>query len=117
MPSMKPSIGQRDNISLDDVCNLLTKRKTGEDDLGQPIFTEKPFMIFCSKLSITRAEFSSAGQFGHKPDMMLVVDSDSYDKEQHLEYYGKKYGIYKSFMRNDGFTELYCELNAGDVNG
>ena len=117
MPSMKPSIGHRDNISLDDVCNLISYVKTGEDSLGQPITTEKPFMIFCSKLSIVRAEFNSAGQLGHKPDMMLVVDSDSYDKEQHLEYYGRKYSIYKSFMRNDGFTELYCEVNAGDSNG
>jgi SPP1 family predicted phage head-tail adaptor len=114
MPTLKPSIGQRDNISLDDVCNLLSKQKTGEDDLGQPIIKEKPFLIFCSKLSITRAEFNSAGQLGHKPDMMLVVDSDSYDKEQHLEYYNTKYSIYKSFMRADGFTELYCEVNASD---
>jgi SPP1 family predicted phage head-tail adaptor len=114
MPSMKPSIGQRDNISLDDVCNLLSLEKTGEDNLGQPIMKEKPFMVFCSKLSIVRAEFSTAGQLGHKPDMMLVVDSDSYDKEQHLDYYGKKYSVYKSFQRADGFTELYCEVNAGD---
>jgi SPP1 family predicted phage head-tail adaptor len=114
MPSMKPSIGQRDNISLDDVCTLLSKMKTGEDELGQPIYKETPFLTFCSKLSIVRAEFSSAGQLGHKPDMMLVVDSDSYDGEQHLQYYEKKYGVYKAFMRNDGFTELYCEVNAGD---
>jgi SPP1 family predicted phage head-tail adaptor len=113
MPSLKPSIGNRDNISLDDVCNLLSSTST-KDDLGQAIIEEKPFMIFCSKLSITRAEFNSAGQMGHKPDMMLVVDSDSYDKEKHLDYYGKKYGIYKSFQRADGFTELYCEVNAGD---
>ncbi len=114
MPSMKPNIGDRNNISLDDVCNLLSFEKIGEDDLGQPITIEKPFMVFCSKLSIVRAEFNSAGQLGHKPDMMLIVDSDSYDKEQHLEYYGKRYSIYKSFMRADGFTELYCEVNADD---
>jgi predicted RNA-binding protein associated with RNAse of E/G family len=46
--------------------------------------------------------------------MILVVDSDSYEKEKLLEYQGKKYGIYKSFMRQDGFTELYVEVNAGD---
>jgi SPP1 family predicted phage head-tail adaptor len=113
MPSMKSSIGNHNNISLDDVCNLLSITST-KDSLGQPIKTEKPFMVFCSKLSITRAEFNSAGQLGHKPDMVLVVDSDAYDKEKLLEYQNEKYNIYKSFMRQDGFTELYVEVNAGD---
>ena len=114
MASLKPSIGNRDNISIDDVCNLLSQVTTGADDLGQPIIEEKPFMIFCSKLSITRAEHATAGQLGHKPDMLLLVDSDSYDAEKSLDYYGKKFNVYKSYMRNDGFTEIYCEVNAND---
>jgi SPP1 family predicted phage head-tail adaptor len=113
MPSLKSSIGNRDNISLDDTCNLISQTST-KDELGQPILSEKPFLIFCSRLSITRAEFNVAGQQGHKPEMMIVVDSDSYDKEKKLEYQGKNYNIYKSYMRNDGFTELYCEVNAND---
>ena len=71
-------------------------------------------MCFCSKLSITRQEFNVAGQQGHKPEMMLVVDSDSYDQERKVEYQKKKYDIYKTFPRSDGFTELYCEVNAND---
>jgi SPP1 family predicted phage head-tail adaptor len=113
MPSLKSSIGNRDNISLDDICNLLSQTST-KDELGQPIISEKPYMVFCSKLSITRAEFNVAGQQGHKPEMMLVVDSDAYDNEKKLEYQNKKYAIYKTFMRVDGFTELYCEVNAND---
>jgi len=98
---------------LDDVCNLLSQTST-KDDLGQPIISEKPYMVFCSKLSITRAEFNVAGQQGHKPEMMLVVDSDAYDNEKKVEYQNKNYAIYKTFMRVDGFTELYCEVNAND---
>jgi len=74
MPSLKSSIGNRDNISLNDVCNLIIQVTSGKDDLGQPILEERTFMVFCSKLSITRAEFNVAGQQGHKPEMMLVVD-------------------------------------------
>jgi SPP1 family predicted phage head-tail adaptor len=113
MPSLKSSIGNRDNISLDDSCILLSQTST-KDDLGQPIISEKPYMVFCSKLSITRAEFNVAGQQGHKPEMMIVVDSDSYEREKKLEYQGKRFNIYKTFMRIDGFTELYCEVNAND---
>ena len=75
MPSMKTSIGNTNLISLDDVCNLLSPVTTGKDDLGQPVIEEKPFMVFCSKLSITRAEHATAGQHGHKPEMILIVDS------------------------------------------
>ena len=67
-------------------------------------------MVFCSKLSITRAEFNSAGQLGHKPEMMLVVDAEAYDNERYLEYQNKKYSIYKTFQRVDDYTELYCEV-------
>ena len=113
MPSLKSSIGNNQFISLDDTCNLISITST-KDDLGQPIITEKPFMIFCSKLSITRQEFNVAGQQGHKPEMMLVVDSDTYDQERKVEYQEKKFDIYKTFARSDGFTELYCEVNAHD---
>jgi hypothetical protein len=113
MVSLKSSIGNKSFPSLDDVCTLLSLTVT-KDSLGQFIKTEKPYLIFCSKLSITRAEFSSAGSVGHKPEILLVVDSDSYDDEKALEYHNKKYSIYKSFQRVDGFTELFCEVKQGD---
>lgn len=112
MPSFKSAIGNPRNISLDDVCYLLSITTT-KDEINQFITSEKSYMIFCSKLSITRAEFSTAGNLGFKPEMMLVVDSDSYDNEKLLEYEGKKYSIYKTFQRIDGFTELYCEVKIG----
>jgi hypothetical protein len=114
MPSMKSNIGNKDQISLDHFCNLLQSKIIGKDPIGQPIISEKPFMVFCSKLSITRAEHSTAGQLGFKPEMLLVVDSDSYDQEKHVEFEGKRYSIYKTFMRMDGFTEIFCEVDAND---
>lgn len=109
MPSFKSAIGNHLNISLDDVCNLITITTT-KDELNQFIRSETKYMVFCSKLSITRAEFSSSGLLGHKPQILLVVDSDSYDDESAVEYNQKKYDIYKTFQRQDGFTELYCEV-------
>jgi hypothetical protein len=115
MPKFKGAIGDPNNISLDDVCYLLSITTT-KDELNQFRPVEKPCMVFCSKLSIVRSEFSTAGQLGFKPDMMLIVDSDSYDQEKLLEYDKKKYSIYKTFQRIDGFTELYCEVKTGDSN-
>ena len=113
MASIKSAIGNPKYISLDDACNLI-QTFSSKDDLGQAILAEKSYMIFCSKLSITRAEFNSAGSAGHKPSIMLIVDADSYENEKYLEYQGKKYSIYKTFGRKDGFIELYCEEKLGD---
>lgn len=113
-PSFKSTIGNRQFISLDDVCYLIQSSTSSYDDLGQPMILEKQLMVFCSKLSITRAEYNTAGNLGFKPDMMLIVDSDSYGNEKLLEYSGKKYSIYKTFQRTDNFTELYCEVKSGE---
>ena len=51
-------------------------------------------------------EFNVAGQQGHKPDMILIVDSDSYDNEKKVQYQKKKYDIYKTYMRSDGFHRI-----------
>lgn len=109
----KSSIGNPTFVSLDDVCNLISI-SSQQDDIGQPIITETPYMIFCSKLSITRAEFNSAGNMGHKPAMLLIVDAESYQNEKYLDYENKRYSIYKTFQRIDGFLELYCEVKTGD---
>lgn len=112
MPFLKSSIGNHTNISLDDICNLISVTTT-QDAIGNFIASEKTFMVFCSKFSITRAEFSTAGQAGYKPDLMLVVDADAYGNEKLLEYQEKRYSIYKTFQRVDGFIELYCEVKTG----
>ncbi len=108
MPSLKSNIGRKEYISLDDVCSLISVTSIN-DDLGQPIETETERQIFCSKLRVSRAEFTAAGQLDHKPQMTIVVDSDEYDHEEVLTYNGKKYSIYRTYMRVDGFTELFCE--------
>jgi hypothetical protein len=113
MTSFKSSLGNPKHISLDHVCNLISINTT-KDELGQFIKNEIPEQVFCSQLSITRNEFSVAGQLGKKPEKMIIVDSDIYDNQSLLEFEGIKYSIYKSFRRIDGLTELYCEVRSGD---
>lgn len=112
MPRIKSAIGSPSLVSLDDVCTLIKVTST-KDDLGQSILHDTPYMVFCSKLSITRAEFNSAGNQGFKPDIMLIIDADSYDNEKYVDYYEKRYNIYKTFQRSDGFLEIYCEVKTG----
>ena len=112
MPSLKSSINK--GVSLDDVCYLITSEST-EDDLGQIIegeTTER--LIFCTEKSISRAEFNAAGQQGTKPAIELIVDSDEYDRESKVKFEDTVYSIYRSFRRDDGNTELYCEVKSND---
>lgn len=113
MQHLKNSIGNNVHVSLDQVCELITINST-QDDLGQFLKIELSNTVFCSDLSITRAEFSNAGQLGLKPSKLLILDSESYDNEGIVKYQETKYSVYKTFMRNDGFTELYLEARAGD---
>lgn len=113
MPDFKSSIGNREHISLDHVCKLISFTTT-RDKIGQQIRSKQSRNIFCSKMSITRAEFNTAGNLGHKPTIMFIVDGDEYSKEQYLEFEGEQYSIYKTFQRADNFIELYCEVKAGD---
>ncbi|MED4052939.1 hypothetical protein P4654_02035 [Niallia taxi] len=120
MPSLKSSLGNRNAVSLDDVCILISTLKT-QDELGQDDLTEFPRQIFCSKLSVNRAEFLAAGQLNFKPEMTIIIDSDEYEGEKSLRYEedglltdkSPKYRIYRDYRRPDGFTELYCEVRTG----
>lgn len=113
MPSLKASIGDNHNISLDDACELIAV-ESPLDELGQPGDpVEMPRTIFCSQIGVSRAEFSAAGQLGMKPDLVLVVDSDEYDGEEKIAYNGKRFAVYRDYQRSDGFTELYCEVRSG----
>lgn len=113
MPSLKSSLGNNEHISLDDVCFLISYT-TVKDELGQLIEEqESERQIFCSELSVSRAEFSAAGQHNRIPQCTIVVDSDEYDQERTVKHDNKKFTVYRTFMRSDGLTELYCEVRAG----
>jgi SPP1 family predicted phage head-tail adaptor len=112
MPSLKSTVGNNKYISLDDACFLIKVTST-PDELEQQIENEIERQVFCSKLNVSRAEFLAAGQLKFKPQMTIVIDSDEYDQEKSLKYEDKKYSIYRTFMRTDGYTELFCEVRAG----
>lgn len=112
MPSLKPSIGNNEHISLDDVCFLISKTYI-EDDIGQEIEVPVERQVFCSEIGVSRQEFSVAGQLGLKSKKTIVVDSDEYDQEATLMFEETRYSVYRDFRRPDGYTELYCEVRAG----
>lgn len=84
------------------------------DEIGQPIPIEEVIEILCHIESIGQSEFFSAGQNGINADLRIVTQSVNYNNEQIIEYNGQRYGIYRTFRRNDSDEiELYCEWKGG----
>lgn len=84
------------------------------DYIGQPIPVEIPVEILCHIESVGQREFFSAGQNGINSDLKIVTQAVNYENEQIIEYNGQRYGIYRTFRRNDSDEiELYCEWKGG----
>ena len=99
-------------ITLD----LITKTYT-TDTMGQKIATEKTETVFATLQSISRAEwtsYSSTGRSGLVPAYMATVFMGDYNGQSIAEYNGERYGIYRTYERDDELVELYLEKKAGN---
>lgn len=99
-------------ITLD----LITKTYT-TDTMGQHIATEKTETVFATLNSISRAEwtsYSSTGRSGLVPAYMATVFMGDYNGQSIAEYNGERYGIYRTYERDDEQVELYLEKKAGN---
>lgn len=106
------------SFSLDNVCYLLSYLKPKQDDIGQYIPLEIiKTLCFCAEGSIYSDEFFSAGQQGIKPQIKLIVDSESYNGETDVLYNDIKYSVYRIYVRQDGYTEIYLTKKLGDGVG
>lgn len=100
--------------SLDNVCYLISYTAPHQDEIGQCIPSEKlKTLCFCAEGSIYSEEFFKAGNNGIKPQVKLIVDSESYSGEEEVIYNDKLYFVYRQFPRQDGFTELYLNYKLG----
>lgn len=112
MPSLKQAINNGQHISKDDVCFLMSSTII-VDELLQEIEITLPELVYCAPVSIGQREFSVAMQAGLKAQLTLIIDHDEYDGEKEVEYNRMKYSIYRTFVRDDGDIELYCEVRKG----
>lgn len=94
----------------------LIKKEYTTDTMGQKISTEKTRTVFATLTSISRAEWTSYSQSGRQglvPAYVATVFMGDYEGEAIAEYNGVKYGIYRTYERDDEQVELYLEKKAG----
>lgn len=100
------------SVTLD----LISKTYT-TDSMGQKIATEKTATVYATLTSISRAEWVSYAQSGRQglvPSYVATVFMGDYNGESTAEYNGKRYGIYRTYERDDEQVELYLEKKAGN---
>lgn len=94
-----------------EVLDLLTETIT-EDIYGNQVVNETKTEVYCEVMSVSASEFFNAGESGHRPALRFDVFHGDYDGQQRCEYDGRKYYIYRTFLRGD-VMELYTEERVG----
>lgn len=98
-----------------DVCNLIAVTKA-QDDYGVWRTTETSREVFCQVDSVTRAEFFDGGRNGLNPQFRITMFVADYEDEPIVEYNGKRYSIYRTYLNRTDTIELYVERKGG-TNG
>lgn len=74
---------------------------------------EPPTTVLADKEPIRQSEFVAAGQMDIRPAVMFIVRTVDYAMQKRLKHGGDIFTIYRVYDRDDGKTELYCEVRAG----
>ena len=98
-----------------DVIKLITETKT-KNSLGvyETVLSYK--QVFCNVSSVTASEFFEGGRMGIAPEFRISLFAGDYAGEELLEYKGKTYAIYRTYLRTTDTIELYVQRKGG-TNG
>lgn len=95
-----------------DVINLLEVAKA-QDDYGQWIETTTKKQVYCRVESVRQSEFFEAGRNGLNPEYKFIIFFGDYNDEPMVEYNGKTYSVYRTYLTKTDKLELYVERKGG----
>ena len=72
--------------------------------------------VFARVESVSRSEFFEAGRNGLSPDFKFTMFAYDYNGEKIVEYHGKRYAVYRTYLGRDDKLELYVQQE-GRTNG
>lgn len=70
--------------------------------------------VYADVSSVTASEFFNGGLNGLKPELRMTVFFADYHGENILEYQGRQYTVYRTYIERNDLLELYCELRKGN---
>lgn len=98
---------------MTDVIAYLIGKTIIKNPLKQEVEIDTRTEIFAQKESISQSEFYKGGEAGLKPEFRLVTAIIDYNGEREVELDNQKYGIYRTYERDQDYIELYCERKGG----
>lgn len=97
------------------VIKLISSTKT-QDENGVWRETLSRRQVFCDVSSVTASEFFEGGRNGLNPEFRMTIFAGDYQGETMLEFNGKTYAIYRTYLARNDNLELYVERKGG-TNG
>ena len=91
-------------VPTDELITLIWRTETGEDRRD----------VYGTVESVGANEFFAAAEVGLKPEYRVTVWSDEYEGESVAELHGRRYTIYRTYLRQSGKIELYLTAKAGN---
>ena len=94
------------------VINLISETHS-QDEIGQFVSAETKRQVFCDVRSVSRAEWFDAGRDGMQPSFVFTMFAPDYNGEKIVEFEGKRYGVYRTYVSRNEQIELYVEEKGG----
>lgn len=103
----------RKQAALNDLCTLI-KTTYAPDLIGNDRPQETRKEVFCGLFSVSGSEYYKAAQAGLRADLGVVISEFDDIGADTAEVNGKRYTIYRRYLRGDGYTELYLREAQND---
>lgn len=91
-----------------------------KDAIGQQVATRTRRMVYGRINSVSRAEWSAAGEAGIKPEYQLTMFGHDYQGEKTVEMdvngETQVFGVYRTYQTTSDDLELYLEWKVGESN-
>lgn len=71
--------------------------------------------VFANVTSVTATEWFEGGRNGLNPELRIRVFAPEYHGEEVVQFNGKYYAIYRTYMARDDVLELYVERKQGEA--
>ena len=71
--------------------------------------------VFANVTSVTATEWFEGGRNGLNPELRMRVFAPEYHGEEVVQFNGKYYAIYRTYMARDDVLDLYVERTKGEA--
>lgn len=97
-----------------DTYIYLIGNSKAQDEMG--VWREQasaPIGVFAQVKSVTRNEFFDGGRNGLNPQFQFTVFRGDYNGETVVIYEDKPYAVYRTYIADEDYIELYVERQGG----